>query len=358
MALSDMTSRERVLAAIRREVPDRVPTFEWDIDPDLITLMTGGGTYEDFVDQFDLDAVMCPPDYVKTPQADGFLLDEWGVIRTRGHEAYAMAVDQYAPLKTMADVEKWQPPDPYAPHRFATMQRRVARFKGRRAIFVQLRDVWSNPRDLFGYAQLFMYCKKYPDMVEALVEKCVNQSIALLQVAADLGAEIVMSGDDIADNRRTMISPAMWEGIFMPHFRRWVAAIHDCGLYYWKHTDGNIMEVLDGLVDSGIDGIDPIDPLAKMDLATVKQQYGHRVAIKGNVDCAYLLVDGPMEGVVESVKNCIRIAGPGGGYACSTSNSVHSGVKPELYVAMLDAIREYGVYPLDMDRLQPALVTA
>ena len=51
------------------------------------------------------------------------------------------------------------------------------------------------------------------------------------------------------------------------------------------------------------------------------------------------------------VKNCIRIAGPGGGYACSTSNSVHSGVRPDLYVAMLDAIREYGVYPLDMDRL-------
>jgi uroporphyrinogen decarboxylase len=88
-----------------------------------------------------------------------------------------------------------------------------------------------------------------------------------------------------------------------------------------------------------------------MDLATVKQKYGHRVAIKGNVDCAYLLVDGPAEGVVESVKNCIRIAGPGGGYACSTSNSVHSGVRPDLYVAMLDAIREYGVYPLDMDKL-------
>lgn len=351
MAFSDMTSRERVLAVIQRQEPDRVPTFEWDIDPDLVHNMTGGGSYEDFIDQFDLDAVMCGPDYLKKPLADGNLLDEWGVTRTRGHEAYAMAVDAFAPIKTMADVEAFQPPDPYAAHRFETMKRRVQRFKGRRAIFVQLRDVWSNPRDLFGYAQLFTYCKKHPDMVEALVAKCVDQSIALLDQATDLGAEIVMSGDDIADNRRTMISPAMWEGIFMPHFRRWVKAIHDHGLCYWKHTDGNIMEVLDGLVDAGIDGIDPIDPLAKMDLATVKQKYGHRVAIKGNVDCAYLLVDGTAEDVVRAVKHCIRVAGPGGGYACSTSNSVHSGVRPDLYIAMLDAIREYGVYPLDLDRL-------
>jgi uroporphyrinogen decarboxylase len=353
---SKMTSQERVLAVIRREEPDRIPTFEWDIDPDLIGNMTGGGTYEDFIEQFDLDAVMCGPDYIKKPLPNGYLLDEWGVTRTRGHEAYAMAVDKFSPIKSMADLEKWNPPDPYAPHRFETMKRRIKRFKGKRAIFAQLRDVWSNPRDLLGYAELFVLCKTNPALVEGLVDKCINQSIALLEIAAELGAEVVMSGDDIADNRRTMISPKMWESIFMPHFRRWVKAIHDCGLYYWKHTDGNIMEVLDGLVEAGIDGIDPIDPLAKMDLATVKAGWGDRVAIKGNVDCAYLLVDGTEEDVVESVKNCIRIAGPGGGYACSSSNSIHSGVKADLYIAMLDAIREYGVYPLDIDidRLAPA----
>jgi uroporphyrinogen decarboxylase len=349
--ISQMSSQERVLAVLRLEEPDRIPTFEWDIDPDFISHMTGGGTYEDFIEQYDLDAVMCGPDYIKKPLDSGYLLDEWGVTRTRGHEAYAMAVDEFAPIKTMADLEKWNPPDPYASGRFETMKQRVKRFKGKKAIFAQLRDVWSNPRDLLGYAELFVKCKTEPDLVEGLVIKCVNQSIALLEIVAELGAEVVMSGDDIADNRRTMISPKMWEKIFMPHFRRWVKAIHDCGLYYWKHTDGNIMTVLDSLVDAGIDGIDPIDPLAKMDLATVKEGWGKRVAIKGNVDCAFLLVDGPPEKVVEATKNCIRIGGPGGGYACSTSNSIHSGVKPDFYVAMLETIREYGVYPLDMDRL-------
>lgn len=350
-----MTGTERVLAVLKREEPDRIPTFEWDIDPDLIIKMTNGGTYEDFVEQFDLDAVMCGPDYIKKPiSGTEYLIDEWGVTRTKGHEAYAMAVDEFAPIKTMGDLENWEPPDPYALHRFETMKRRVERFKGKRAIFAQLRDVWSNPRDLLGYEELFVKCGTNPDLVEAIVEKCVNQSIALVGIAAELGAEIVMSGDDIADNRRTMISPRMWRKIFMPHFRRWVQAIHDHGLLYWKHTDGNIMTVMDDFIEAGIDGIDPIDPLAKMDLATVKDMYGDKIAIKGNVDCAFLLMDGPAEAVVESVKHCIRVAGPGGGYACSSSNSIHSGVKPELYIAMLNAIREYGVYPLDMDKLAPA----
>jgi uroporphyrinogen decarboxylase len=353
MAFSEMTSTERVLTVLKRQEPDRIPTFEWDIDPDFIKNLTGGGTYEDFIEQFDLDAVMCGPDYIKTPVDEDTLIDEWGVTRTKGHEAYAMAIDELAPIKDWADFEKWQPPDPYAPHRFNTLKRRVKRFKGKKAIFVQLRDVWSNPRDLLGYVQLFVDCVERPDLVSALIEKCINQSIQLAQIAAELGAEVVVTGDDIADNRNTMIAPQLWESLFMPHFRRWVRSVHDCGLYYWKHTDGNIMSVMDMLVDAGIDGIDPIDPLAKMDLATVKQRWGHRVAIKGNVDCAYLLMEGPEEEVIEATKNCIRIAGPGGGYACSSSNSIHSGVQPEYYLAMLKVIRECGVYPLDMDKLQP-----
>lgn len=59
------------------------------------------------------------------------------------------------------------------------MKRRVARFKGQKAIFMQLRDVWSNPRVLLGFANLFVLCKRQPDL-EALVTSCIDQSIGLL----------------------------------------------------------------------------------------------------------------------------------------------------------------------------------
>jgi uroporphyrinogen decarboxylase len=347
-----MCGQERVLTVLSHGEPDAIPTFEWDIDPGLIATMTGGGSYEDFVDACDLDAVMCSPNYRETHLGDSLVRDEWGVTRRRGHEDYPMAVDELAPIKSWADLEQWNPPDPCAPARFDTLKRRIARFKGHRSIFIRARDVFSNPRDLMGYQQFLVACIEQPDLVDALIEKCVNQSIQVVQIAADLGAEVAFSGDDIADNRGSLVSPRLWERLFLPHFRRWVAAIHGCGLYYWKHTDGNIMKLIDGLVDAGIDGIDPIDPLGNMDLALIKQRYGARVAIKGNVDCANLLVSGTEAAVEAAVKACIRTAGLGGGYACSSSNSIHSGVRPDLYRAMLRAIRTYGVYPLDLNRLE------
>jgi len=69
----------------------------------------------------------------------------------------SMPVDSKAPIKNMADMEAWNPPDPHVPHRLAAMIERIARFKGRRAILVPLRNVWSNPRDLLGYEELWVF---------------------------------------------------------------------------------------------------------------------------------------------------------------------------------------------------------
>jgi uroporphyrinogen decarboxylase len=350
----ELTGRERVLAVLRGEEPDRVPTFEWDIDSGLIRRMTNGGTYEGFLDTYGLDAVICGPSYTRHPASNRRSIDEWGVTRARGLEDYAMPVDELAPIVSWSDLASWEPPDPHRPGRFERMRSQVARFKGKVAIFLRTRDVWSSPRELLGYTQLLIDCLDRPRLVDALVHKCVDHSIAIVRVAADLGAEVVITGDDIADSRGPLISPDLWASLFLPHFRRLVRAIHDCGLYYWKHTDGNITDLMDRLVDAGIDGIDPIDPLAGMDLASVKRRWGNRLAIKGNVDCVRTLTRGTEQEVVEAVKACIRTAGPGGGYVCSSSNSIHSGVKPELYKAMLAAVRAYGTYPLDMERLTPA----
>lgn len=348
--LKGMSSTERVLAALRRQTPDRVPHFEWSHDARLVDALTRGGTYEDLIDLLDIDAVMCQPDYPRNVLADGCSSDEWGVIKALGSEGY-MPLDERAPIQSWADFETWNPPDPVAPYRYDTMKERIARFKGRRAIIVYVRDVWSYARDLMGYINLCVACLEQPALVSAIVERCLDHTIQVAGIAAEMGAEVVFTGDDIADNRSTLMSPTVWNQLFMPHFRRLVHALHDVGLLHWKHSDGNIMPVLDSLVAAGIDGIDPIDPLGGMDLALIKKKYGSRVAIKGNIDCVQLLTSGAQESVVEAVKACLRVAGPGGGYACSSSNSIHSGIRPDLYVTMVQAIHQYGTYPLDMDRL-------
>jgi uroporphyrinogen decarboxylase len=98
------------------------------------------------------------------------------------------------------------------------------------------------------------------------------------------------------------------------------------------------------IIDSGIDCLDPIDPQAGMDLGEVKAKYGDRVALKGNVDCAQLMTFGTPDEVVEATKEALRKGMPGGGFILSSSNSIHSTVKPENYAAMLQTLHECGRY--------------
>ena len=118
---------------------------------------------------------------------------------------------------------------------------------------------------------------------------------------------------------------------------------HQEGIYFMKHSDGNLNPVLDDLISLGIDGLDPIEPGA-MDLANVKKRYGDRIYLHGNVDCMHVLPFGSQEDVRRDVRRCIDAAARGGGYVLAESNSMHANVKPENILAMIDEARKYGVY--------------
>ena len=356
-ARPEMTSLERVMAVLSHEIPDRVPHFEWVHNQELIQRITGGGTYFDLIERLDIDGVMTKPVYRQESIGENLWIDEWKSVRQIGHDDYALVVDDRAPVQSFDDLEQWNLPDPDESFRYQRIQDTVDRFGGERAIILQMRDVWSGPRDYMGYANLFVSLIEQPELVEAVVDKCVDHYIRVIQHAAELGVNVVFSGDDIADARGPMFRLSTWESLFLPHYRRLVSAIHAAGLQHWKHSDGNLYPFLPSIVEAGSNGIDPIDPMGGMELSVVKAQYGDRVAIKGNVDQVELLASGPAASVVEAVKTCIRDAGAGGGYVCSSSNSIHSGVDPELYLVMVEAIHRYGCYPLDMDLLAPSVLS-
>jgi uroporphyrinogen decarboxylase len=141
----------------------------------------------------------------------------------------------------------------------------------------------------------------------------------------------------------------MFGEFFAGPLKQVVAGFHEQGLPVIKHTDGNIMPLLDVILDTGIDVLDPIDPVAGMDIGQIQQQHGHRVALKGNVNCAQTLTFGSVEEVVRETREVIRKAGEGGGLIVSSGNSIHSSVKPGNYLAMWNAIRMYGRYPLKLE---------
>jgi uroporphyrinogen decarboxylase len=342
-----MNSEERLLAALQRKEPDRVPCFEWIIDKKVINAIHPGMTEEEFIYKMDIDAICVDPNYKKTPLEDGFLIDEWGVLQKYSGEGHSMPVKGC--IETMADFKKYVAPDPHAPERFKSLDEAIIKHKGKKALIFHLNDVVTIPRNLLGYEPFLFNTLAEPELVRELVELSVDLNLELAKEVAKRGIKIVYTGDDFAFNDGPLFDPEIFRDIFYPGLCRVVKGYHDLGLIMMKHTDGNLWSIIDMIIDSGIDCLDPIDPQAGMRISEVKKKYGDRIAIKGNVDCAQTLTFGTPEQVIAETKQCLLDGAPGGGYIMSSGNSIHSGVKPENYIAMLDTVKKYGNYPISID---------
>jgi uroporphyrinogen decarboxylase len=341
--MAEMTSEERVLCVLQRGQPDRVPHFEWLVDRRVRdALCPGAKDHNDFAVQMGQDAVIVDPIFRKERVSANRWRSEWGYISQDTNEEHGIEVE--SPIKTLADFERYTPPDPHQPWRFAAVEEAVQAYSGHKAVIVHLNDVFSLPRYLVGMQDLLMAIVAEPELVRAVVEMSVNINLELAKEVVARGARIVYTGDDYAYNRGPLMSPRHFREFFYPGLCRVMRGYKELGLYVIKHTDGNLWKILDMIIDSGIDCLDPIDPQAGMDLGEVKAKYGQRVALKGNVDCAQLMTFGTPQEVVEATKEALRKGMPGGGFILSSSNSIHSAVKPENYVAMLQTLREYGRY--------------
>lgn len=345
--MNELTSAERVLRALRREEPDRIPHFEWIIDRRVRDALCPGSSMEEFTVRMGLDAILTAPDYRKEQIGPQRFRNEWGAITEYTTEEYGLPVG--GPIQTLADLDAYRAPDAHAPGRFASLERLVGRYKGKLAIGVHLNDVLSIPRNLMGFEALMAAFGSEPELVRGLVEVSVATNLELAKEAAQRGADFVFTGDDYASTENPFISPRMFRDLLAAPLKRVMTGFKELGLMVIKHTDGNIRPILDLIVDSGVDALDPIDPLAGLDIGEMKQRLGHRLALKGNVDCAHTLTNGTEQQVVAETLAVIRKAAAGGGLILSSSNSIHSGVKPGNYLAMWNIVRAYGRYPIRLD---------
>ena len=344
--MTEMTSEERILRVLRRQEPDRVPHFEWVIDRKVrYALCPGSPTYNEFAVQMGLDAVLADPNFRKEAAGPGRWLSEWGYVTQDTEEEHGIEVE--SPIQTMEDLDRYQPPDLHSPGRYASIERTVQDYPDK-AVIVHLNDVFSLPRYWMGMENLLMAIAAEPELVTRLVDLSVNLNLEMAREVAARGVKIVYTGDDYAGNLGPLMSPKHFRKLFYPGLCRVMAGFKELGLYVIKHTDGKLWPIIDMIVDSGIDCLDPIDPQAGMDLAEVKARFGDRIALKGNVDCAQLMTFGTPDQVVEATKEALRQGAPGGGFILSSSNSIHSAVKPENYLALLRTLQTYGQYPLQL----------
>ena len=348
-----MKSSERVFTALRGQTPDRVPILEWFVHPKVCQALSPGASWSDFVDQIGLDAISALFLYEGTFKEESIgpkkVMNEWGVTLgvTDEHKA---PID--GPIKTLEDALHYVPPDPQASYRLGNLPAYVKRFKGEKAVIWCQRAEFMWAADLMRLDNLLVSFLEDKRLANEVLEISNEFAIALARRAVRAGADVVMLGDDYAYNSGPMMSPKVFKEFIQPRLARVVQVVKEEGAFCVKHSDGNLWPILDMIIETGVDAINPLEPVAGMDIADVKKKYGQRVCLIGNIDCGNLLSNGTQEEVVNSVKDTLLKAAPGGGYIMSSSNTIHSSVNPENYRAIINATHLFGKYPFG-DSLGP-----
>ena len=350
--MQSLTNLERMMKAINRQEPDTIPTFEIDIDERIMEAIKPGLSYEDFCEYMDLDAVCYhetrTDQYEVVDEAKKLVRDQWGAIKQYTGVSMSVPVTREVAIKSKKDLDTYVIPDPDRPGRFKRQEEAVKRFKGKKAIIATVRPFATIKDSLRGQDDLFKDMIRDPDLVDRLTQIVNEYYLRYTKNLIDVGVDIVMETADWAFTHGPMVAPKHTARFIIPSLKEIAQYCHSRGIPCLKHTDGNLWAIFDLIVEAGVDGVHPIDPLAGMDLGEAKAKYGDKVCLMGNVDCGNLLSWGSKEEVREAVKDCIRKAGKGGGYICMSSNSIHGAVNPENYVEMVRAIREYGKYPLSL----------
>ncbi|MDD4689356.1 MAG: uroporphyrinogen decarboxylase family protein [Eubacteriales bacterium] len=149
---------------------------------------------------------------------------------------------------------------------------------------------------------------------------------------------------DYCFNTNPFFSPDIFADLIAPYLKQVIKGYRDMGYYSIKHTDGNIMPILDQLVDCEPDALHSIDPQGGVSLAEVKNLVGDRVTLCGNVNCG-LLQTGTDEECIADVRRSLKEGMNGYGYIFCTSNCVYTGLPLERYEMMNKIWWNEGIYP-------------
>lgn len=348
--MRQMSGLERILAALRLAEPDIVPHFD-RIAKNVREAILPGSSEEDFVEHLDLDGIRFSDriyswHYEVLDGAKKIKRDQWGgIVRFSTDGDNPIPIEPA--IKSERDLEKYVLPNPDEDWRYERLRRLARRFKGERAVVASVTDVFALSRENFlGDVSYFRGVVKDPAFIERVSDLLLGYQLRYIKNCIDVGANVIFINGDWAMTEKPMVSRKHIERFLLPPFRKMVEYAHSRGIPVIKHTDGNIWTIYDLIIDARPDGLHPIDPMAGMDIGEAKSKFGDRICLCGNISCAYSLVSGTTDEVRQEVKEVIHKAGKGGGLICMSSNSIHSGVKPQNYIAMVQAIKEFGCYPL------------
>ncbi len=199
---------------------------------------------------------------------------------------------------------------------------------------------------LQGAETFYKNIKKDLELVEMIYDKIIPLQLEVFErVVGHPNVGAIWHPDDMAGNSGPLVNPKHLREYVFPWYKKMGRICQQLGKPMIFHSDGDITTLLDDVIDANFSGIHPIDPNA-MDINQVKEEYGDRLALLGNINMDFPLSRGKPADVEELVIKRISDLAPGGGYILSTSNSVTEYIPLDNYKAMLLAGHKYGKYPI------------
>jgi len=352
--MAEMTSRERVLTAMRRQQPDRVPRYISFVAQKEREVMARLGLTDMLpFTRIDIWRVVVLPtreklDYSRYYTRAGVEWDGWGRGRlwdAEGH--YAEYLYPLENAETVADLDAYPWPDELAPYRFEGLEERVAdaHRRGYAVVGVLGDTVYEMAWQLRGVERLFDDMINNAEMAVALLDRITEYRAAHARALARAGADIILSGDDIAMQHGLMIGRPMLNEWLFPRLKQ----VYDAGreenpdLLVWFHSDGKVDEVIPDLIDIGVDILNPVQPEC-VDHRWIKETYGDRLSFTGGIGVQSVMPHGTPAQVREHVREVIQTLGAGGGLLIAPAHVIETDTPIENVLAMVEAIDEYGGY--------------
>ena len=209
----------------------------------------------------------------------------------------------------------------------------------------QYGDIFTYTWDLMGFETFSISLVENPELVAIVFQKVGSIVYHLFETMASfdkVGA--LCYSDDIAFYSGPLCSPTVFRTHLFPWMKKIGQVCRERNLPFIYHSDGKLWELMEDLLDCGVNALQPIEPKT-MDIREVKQRYGRRLCLIGNVDVD-LLARGTPEQVQEKTLELIREVAPGGGYCLGSGNTVPEYVPVENYRAMVETAWEFGRYPI------------
>jgi uroporphyrinogen-III decarboxylase len=338
-----MTSRERVLAALRRREPDRVPYCELGVDRSLAQRLLGWGA---------------PATQASNLEANAYTVDEAKALAAflrLDNITYVLRAPVYARkeagrdgrlfygeglIKTAADLPRLELPDPYDDSLYAGAEAFLREKGDYSAWFVTRVGIFPTMLSL-GTENFCTALYDDRPFVETVLDRYVDWIVVVAERVCRMGFDVFASTDDMAFNTAPFFSPAVFREVVLPRYRRVAEKIT---LPWILHSDGNILPFADDLISVGVIGLHP-NERAAVDIREVKRTYGDRVCVLGNIDLNLLGMGSP-DAVDREVHDLIRDVGPGGGYIVTSGNSLAGYLLPGNVLALSRAVQRYGRYPI------------